>query len=138
MVAGPVTAAADCRGGAAGDGPDGVGGFGGISGLRRGGDPGGGGGLGGLGGHVVRLCGLLRTLAATATALSTLTAGTVATTTALACWLVTPALDALMRLLDGSSRAEGEEDGDKAAGLMTGSKNNGPAGETPDEGASED
>ena len=34
--------------------------------------------------------------------------------------------------------ADGEEDGDKAAGLMTGSKNNGPAGETPDEGASED
>ena len=42
------------------------------------------------------------------------------------------------RKAQARSRAEGEEDGDKAAGLMTGSKNNGPAGETPDEGASED
>ena len=42
------------------------------------------------------------------------------------------------RKAQARSRADGEEDGDKAAGLMTGSKNNGPAGETPDEGASED
>lgn len=42
------------------------------------------------------------------------------------------------RKAQARSRAEGEADGDKAAGLMTGSKNNGPAGETPDEGASED
>ena len=42
------------------------------------------------------------------------------------------------RKAQARSRAEGEEDGDKAAGLMTGSKNNGPAGKTPDEGASED
>lgn len=42
------------------------------------------------------------------------------------------------RKAQARSRAEGEAEGDKAAGLMTGSKNNGPAGKTPDEGASED
>ena len=42
------------------------------------------------------------------------------------------------RKAQARSRAEGEVEGDKAAGLMTGSKNNGPAGKTPDEGASED
>ncbi|MFC0339192.1 hypothetical protein [Paracoccus niistensis] len=42
------------------------------------------------------------------------------------------------RKAQARSRAEGETEGDKAAGLMTGSKNNGPAGKTPDEGASED
>ena len=42
------------------------------------------------------------------------------------------------RKAQARSRAEGEAEWDKAAGLMTGSKNNGPAGKTPDEGASED
>ena len=41
------------------------------------------------------------------------------------------------RKAQARSRAEDENE-DKAAGLTTGSKNTDPAGETPDEGASED
>ena len=42
------------------------------------------------------------------------------------------------RKAQARSRAGDEAEGDKAAGLTTGSKNNGPAGEIPDKGASED
>ena len=42
------------------------------------------------------------------------------------------------RKAQARSRAEGGAERDKSAGLMTGSKNNSPAGKTPDEGASED
>ena len=42
------------------------------------------------------------------------------------------------RKAQARSRAEGEADGDKAAGLTPGSKNQDPAGTAPDEGASED